>query len=74
MLPNEYTCVEEGTWAAWLPPDVQAGPGQQEAPHPPCPWDVHSFHASGFGSNFKDTAGRELGGAETIWTIDVLSN
>lgn len=47
--------------------DLQAGPGQLEAPYSlPCPWNVCSVH---MGAVFKDTALREQCVIEAIWMV-----
>lgn len=79
MLPNESVCVEEGTWEAWLPTDLQAGPSELDLGNRRLltlclSLDVHSSHSSGLGSTFKDTALRELGVVDTTWTIYMLSS
>lgn len=78
-LPNESMYIEEGTWEAWLPTDLQVGPreldlGNRRLLTLSLSLDVHSSHSSGFRSNFKDTDLRKLGGVDTIWTLYVLSS
>lgn len=49
--------------------DLQAGPGQVEAPHLLSPWNTSSPHPSHGGTIFKNTALGEQCLVDTLWTV-----
>lgn len=58
--------LEEVLERVWPLADSQAGPGQQEAPSPPCPWCVHPAQHSCRESHFQRCS---LEGARCCWDV-----